>query len=307
MKATTSAALLIGGAMVSGVVVGALLPSGVDLSGLTLPALALQTALTVGALPPVRAMGSVRRGLSLLWLHHLCMTLPLAAAGIALGVDTALGFGVFLMAAAPPAALVPAYAEAIDLDVRAVLVFVFVAYAAGLIITPAMLLVVAGTTAGTESVLTIAAVGLILPSLAGRALHRPLNRIPQAQRRRVAAGLVFLITLGLGGDLAESITGGSLTVGFVAATLVILAARTVLTGSLAARLAAEDLRFEAQLAGGFKNIALAAAIAASLFGPVAALPSLLGFFFEAGYVVVIAHRRAGIPQRNEAKLAGGSE
>jgi len=278
--------------MVSGLIGGGLLPEGIDLSGVTLPALALQTGLIVGALPSVRETGAVRRGLTLVWLHHLCITLPLGAAAFVIGVHSPLGIGVFLMAAAPPAALVPTYAEAIDLDLRATLAFVFISYLSGLVLTPALLLVVAGTTAGTDSIIVTLGVGLILPSLAGRALHRPIGRIPQNIRRAASAFLVFLITLGLGADLVASISAGSVTPELIVVTLLVLTGRTLGTGSLAARLAPRELAYEARLAGGFKNIALAAAVAAQLFGPMAALPSLLGFPFEAGYFMFIARHRA---------------
>jgi predicted Na+-dependent transporter len=278
--------------MLSGLGVGAVLPSEIDLSWVTLPALALQTGVTVGALPSIRRTGGVRRGLALLGLHHLCMTLPLALAALIIGVETQLGFGVFLMAAAPPAALVPTYAEAIELDVPAVLAFVFIAYAGGLLITPALLLLVAGTTAGTESIVTTLAVGLILPSLAGRALHGVIGRIPERRRRLAVAAFVFLITLGLGGDLVTSVSSGSVTLSVLGVTLLVLTGRTLGTGWLAARFAPASLRMEARLAGGYKNIALAAAVAAQLAGPVAALPALLGFPFEGAYFVLLARRRA---------------
>jgi len=291
--------------MVSGLIGGGLLPEGIDLSGVTLPALALQTGLIVGALPSVRETGAVRRGLTLVWLHHLCITLPLGAAAFVIGVHSPLGIGVFLMAAAPPAALVPTYAEAIDLDLRATLAFVFISYLSGLVLTPALLLVVAGTTAGTDSIIVTLGVGLILPSLAGRALHRPIGRIPQNIRRAASAFLVFLITLGLGADLVASISAGSVTPELIVVTLLVLTGRTLGTGSLAARLAPRELAYEARLAGGFKNIALAAAVAAQLFGPTAALPSLLGFPFEAGYFMLIARHRARSTQAGaKAGLAG---
>jgi hypothetical protein len=214
------------------------------------------------------------------------------ALGLALGVDTPLGFGFFIMGAAPVAALVPAFAEAVEVNARSVLVLCLSGYAMALVLTPASVYLAAGTVVGFGVIATTLGAGLVVPSLLGRALHRWVARIPQGLRRAVVGACVFCITLGLGGGLVEGVRSAEVGLSGVALVVVVLAARTFGTGALARLLAPPGLKEEAPFAGGFKNVALAAAVAGTLSGPAAALPGLLALAFEVVYFVAIARSRS---------------
>lgn len=285
------AALWLAGATLSGLAAGALVRPAVGVALVSVPALGLQTLLTVGALPRLRGGAGLRGGLRLLALHHLVLSLPLAAGGLLLGVDAPLGFGFFVMGIAPVAALVPAYAEVLEVDVGSVLVFCLVAYGLALVAMPALLLAAAGSAVGLGPIAVTVGAGLVLPSVAGRALHPWIVRIPTSTRRVLVNACVFGITFGLGGELAEGARAAQVGGLGVALTLAVLGARTFGTGALARRLAPAALKPEAPLAGAFKNIALVAAVAGSLHGPAAALPAVLAFAFELGYFVWLARPR----------------
>ena len=286
------AALWLAGATAAGLVAGGVVRPAAGVTLVSVPALGLQTLLTVGALPRLRSGGGLRGGLRLLAVHHLVLSLPLAAGGLLLGVDSPLGFGFFVMGIAPVAALVPTYAEVLEVDVGSVLVFCLFAYGVALVAMPALLFAAAGSAVGLGPIAVTVGAGLVAPSVAGRALHSWIVRVPVAIRRALVNTCVFGITFGLGGELAQEM--GSAQVGGVglALTLAVLAARTAGTGTLARWLAPPDLRAEAPLAGAFKNIALVAAVAGSLHGPTAALPALLAFAFELGYFVWLARARS---------------
>ncbi len=77
----------------------------------------------------------------------------------------------------------------------------------------------------------------------------------------------------------------------------VAAARTFGTGWLARRLSPSALDHVAPFAGGFKNIALAAAVAGTLFGPAAAVPALACFPAEVAYFLMLAHSGAVLGRR----------
>jgi len=232
---------------------------------LAVPALGLQTLLTVGALPRRERSVDLRPGLVLLGLHHALASLPLALVGLAIGLDEPLGFGLFLIAAAPPAALIPAYADVAEVPGGDLLVFVLLGYGVALGLTPALL---------------------------GRLLHPRIVRIPQRVRRGVVNTSVVVICFGLGGGLPEGLGSSEFSIATFGVVLVALAVRSAGGAALAARLAPADLRIEAPFAVAFKNVALAAAVGGSLLGAVAALPGLLGFPVEVVYFLFLARHRA---------------
>lgn len=284
-------ALFLAACLLGGLAVGAALPADLPPPGLAVGALCIQTFITVGGLPRRSAAGSAGGSLRLLVSHHLAMTLPLIMAAMWLGLSTPLGMGVFLMAAAPPAAVTPAYAEVAGVDVRSVLGFCLLGYGSGLVITPALVLIVVGQVAGIGQILLTLLVGLILPTLAGRALHRHIRRVDLRVRRGVVGVCLFLVTFALGGGIGEGIVAGGLVAGDHLLLALLVIGRTFGTGWLATRITPTRHRQEAPFAGGFKNIALAAAVAGALVGPVAALPAILSFPGEVAYFLAIARRR----------------
>ena len=257
-----------------------------------MPALAFQTLLTVGALPRRERSVGLRPGLILLGLHFALASLPLALVGLAIGLDDPLGFGIFLIAAAPPAALIPAYADVAEVPGGDLLAFVLIAYGLALFLTPALVYVAAGELVGLGPIALTLGAGLIAPAVLARVLHPQVARIPQDVRRGLVNCTVIVICFGLGGGLfkgLDAIDATGPTLGIVVAALV---ARSVVGGAIATRIAPRDLKAEAPFAVAFKNVALAAAVGGSLAGSVAALPGLIGFPVEILYFLFLAQRRA---------------
>ena len=129
---------------------------------LAVPALGLQTLLTVGALPRRERAVELRPGLILLGLHLALASLPLALVVLAIGLDDPLGFGLFLIAAAPPAALIPAYADVAEVPGGA-LFFVLLAYGLALVLTPALVYLAAGELVGLGPIALTLGAGLVRP------------------------------------------------------------------------------------------------------------------------------------------------
>ena len=268
---------------------GAVVPVSESAGALAIPALAVQTFLTVGAIPRREGGIQVGPGLALLGLHHAVVTLPTIAVVLLFGITEPLGFGIFVMAVAPPAALVPTYADIAEVDVPNVLVFCLVGYGLSLVLTPLALFAAAGTTVGIDTIALTVTAGLIAPSILARLAHPWVARVPQRVRRAMVNTTVFLICFGLGGTFAESFGSQSVAALEVALILVMIVARTFGSGWLAARLAPRRLRSEAPFVG-FKNVALAAAVGGTLLGSAAALPGLLAFPVEAAYFFALARR-----------------
>jgi predicted Na+-dependent transporter len=256
------------------------------------PALGLQTLLTVGALPRRERSVDLRPGLVLLVLHHALASLPMALVGLAIGLDEPLGFGLFMVAAAPPAALIPAYADVAEVPGADLLVFVLLGYGVALGLTPALVYVAAGEVVGVGTIALTLGAGLVAPALLARLLHPQVARIPQRVRRAIVNTTVALICFGLGGSLSDGLGSSRFSPGTFCVVVLALAARSAGGAALAGRLAPAQLKVEAPFAVAFKNVALAAAVGGSLLGAVAALPGLLGFPIEIVYFLFLARRRA---------------
>jgi hypothetical protein len=256
------------------------------------PALGLQTLLTVGALPRRERSVELRPGLILLGLHIALGSLPLALVGLAIGLDDPLGFGLFLIAAAPPAALIPAYADVAEVPGGSLLVFVLLAYGLALVLTPALVYLAAGELVGLGPIALTLGAGLVAPAVLARALHPQITRIPQRVRRGLVNSTVVVICFGLGGGLLESLGSVEVNALTLAVVVAALALRSAAGAALATRLAPCELKTEAPFAVAFKNVALAAAVGGSLVGSVAALPGLLAFPVEILFFLFVAHRRA---------------
>jgi len=298
-----SGALVLAAAAFGGLGLGALLPPPASAEALAVPALALQTLLTVGAIPRRERGVALGPGLRLLALHHALATLPLALVAVALGLDEPLGFGLFLVAAAPPAALIPAFADIAEVEVVDLLVFVLAGYGLALVLTPGLVALAAGESVGVGAIALTLGAGLIAPSLLARAAHPRIARIPQGVRRGVVNLSVLVISYGLGGEIGQGLEAGGVTLGGVLVVVLALTARAVLGAELARRLVSPELRAEAPFAVAFKNLALSAAVGGSLLGPAAALPGLLGFPVETLYFVALARlsARRGSPRTSRGR------
>ena len=269
----------------------ALSPPGAT-RAVAVPALALQTLLTVGALPRREQGVRLRPALVLLGLHLAIASLPLALVALAIGLDEPLGFGLYLVAVAPPAALIPAYADVAEVPGGNLLAFVLLAYALALGLTPALVFLAAGELVGVGPIALTLGAGLVAPAMLARVLHPWIARIPQRVRRGTVNVTVVLICFGLGGGIVSGLGSSAVGALGLAVVLAALIARTVAGSALAARLAPASLSAEAPFAVAFKNVALAAAVGGSLVGAAAALPGLLAFPIEILYFLALARRRA---------------
>jgi len=259
---------------------------------LAVPALGLQTLLTVGALPRQERGVELRPGLILLGLHLALGSLPLALVALVIGLDEPLGFGLFLCAAAPPAALIPAYADVAEVPGGDLLVFVLIGYGLALVVTPALVYLAAGELVGLGPIALTLGAGLVAPAVLARALHPQIARIPQRVRRGLINSTVVFICFGLGGGLFSGLDSNDLEALTLGVVIVALVVRSAGGAAVAARIAPPDLETEASFAVGFKNVALAAAVGGSLAGSVAALPGLVAFPIEILFFLFLAQRAA---------------
>ena len=295
-------ALLLVAAVLIGLGLGAAFSPPGSTRALAVPALGVQTLLTVGALPRRERSVELRPGLILLGLQIAIGSLPLAVVALAIGLDDPLGFGLFLIAAAPPAALVPAYADVAEVPGGDLLVFVLLAYGLGLVLTPALVYLAAGEVVGLGAIAVTLGAGLVAPALLARVLHPQIARIPQRVRRGLVNTSVLVICFGLGGELLDSF-GSDVNLLTLSAVAAALALRSAAGSALAVWVAPPDLEAEAPFAVAFKNVALAAATGGSLVGAAAALPGLLAFPVEILFFLFLAHRRA----RGLAISGGGTQ
>ena len=189
---------------------------------------------------------------------------------------------------------------------RQVLVFCLAAYGLSLVLTPAVLLLVVGTTVGVGGIASTVGIGLVVPSVLGRLAHERIVRVSETLRRRLVNATVFLITLGAGGELVSGLSSGEVSLMGVLAAAAVVTARSFGGGWLAARIAPAELDMAARMAGGFKNVALAAAVGGALLGPAAALPGLIGFLVDTAYFMWLAWRRAG-ERADEVSAEGASQ
>ena len=187
------AALVLAAAVLGGLGLGAAFSPPGSTRALAVPALGLQTLLTVGALPRRERSVELRPGLILLGLHLALASLPLALVGLAIGLGDPLGFGLFLIAAAPPAALIPAYADVAEVPGGDLLVFVLLAYGLALVLTPALVYLAAGELVGLGPIALTLGAGLVAPAVLARVIHPRLPRLPQRGRRGLVNGPVLVI------------------------------------------------------------------------------------------------------------------
>lgn len=322
MKAITALAtpLLLAATVLVGMTLGSLAPHG-EVSSLVLwPAVALQTAMSVGALPPGWLRSRVDRGnaLRLYAIHTVVATVPSVLIFFLLPSEartTPLVVGLLALAIVPSAAGLPAFAVASRASPQAVTGYAVTSYVFGLGITPALGLLVFGTDGRVLEIMLAIGVGLILPAVLAITLSRYIRRIPVRVRTVVLMITMLATTFVFGGSLASSLQG---SVSDSAATLVLLllvgagAARVLVTAliSLLFTLRRPELRRAAMLSTSFKNDALAASVALSAGGPAAVLPAVGSLVAEIVLMVavsVLGHlRRSSTPDESSESQAGQS-
>lgn len=276
-------------ATVLGLLGGALIPPAEQLRAIALPLLFVQTTMAVGALAEVHAEGTRRWAWSMLVRHHAFASLPLMGLGVAMGLDTSWGAGTFVLGAAPPAIALPSNVAACGGRVRPVVQFTLLGYGLGVVATPAAVLLALGTSGRTGSMVLTLVVGLIAPAIVG-ALARPvLQRIPRGVSFSVVSLSILMLMLGMGADLREAILLGLEQPALLWLAVAIGFGRCVWGAGLALRFPPKGgLLLESALAGGGKNAVLAAVIAASSFGPLAALPALVSILAEIALLFAVS-------------------
>lgn len=270
-------------ASIGGLLIGAVVPSAEHLRQFALVSLFVQTMIAVGGLAEARSEFSLSWAVRMLMKHHLIHSLPLMVVGAVIGLDTWLGAGTFVLGAVPPAIALPSYAAACGGHVRPVIQFCILGYAVGVLLTPVLILGALGTTGRVGSMVLTLLFGLVLPAMLG-ALGRPwLRRVPRGASFTVVSISVLILMLGMGSELRVAFTIGLGEPVLLWAAGVVAFGRC-LWGAMLGWAWARDgvLRVESALAGGCKNVVLAAVIADGAVGTMAALPALLGLFAEAG-------------------------
>lgn len=275
-------------ASAGGLLLGTVLPDAGKLRAFALIALFVQTLVAVGSLAEASARPSYRWPVRMLVTHHVCVSLPLLAVGLLLGLDSPLGAGAFLLGAVPPAAGLPSYAAACGADVLPLVRFCLLAYTISLALTPALVLGGFGDTGALSMVVGTLLVGLVIPSTVGTLGRQRLSRIPRPVSFALVGTSVLVLTIGLGRDLREAVAAGLHGPAYLALALALGFGRCFGGGFLGALLASPGMRLETILGGGYKNAVLAAVIAHGVMGPLAALPALLSILAEAILLAVMS-------------------
>lgn len=299
-------ALLMVTASLAGLLGGAAVPAAENLRALALPALFVQTMIAVGALAQARTRGPKRWAIRTLAVHHVGVSLPLVALGLALGLDTALGAGAYVLGAVPPAAGLPSYAASAGAQVRPVVRFCLLGYAFGLVATPALVLAGLGSGTTVRPIVLTLLFGLILPAALGTAAQPWLRRLPSRTSFGIVAVTVLTLTLSIGPNLRAAVATGLDSPPLLWGSLAVGLGRCLWGPALGLLTAQPGMRLESALAVTYRNAVLAAVIAYTALGPAAALPALLSLFGEAAVLAVAslyASRRP--PGRTEGSTVPG--
>lgn len=211
-------------------------------------------------------------------------SLPLVLVALVLGVSTPLGLGFMILALMPVAAGLPAYAATLGLRAERVTLFTLASYAIALVVTTLGVSALLGNSATQRAITTTMILGLVLPTILGIVVAKPLTRTSHSGRRAVTIAALLVAIFGVGSrigyDVAFSVAS------HVTAVVIVLALlRAPLTGALGAVMnTVPSLRTnlrESALAGGYKNCALAAVIGLAAGIPEAAIPGAVGLASEA--------------------------
>jgi hypothetical protein len=278
-------------------VIGTLIPSTPGTLFVVTAFLFLATLGTVGGLEygwQLRAK-NYQGALRLLLINLLAGSVPMAIVGILLGPSTPAGLGFLLLAIVPVAAGVPAYANALGVPAERITLFALMSYLLGLIVTPILMAVIAGRSESQSALWFTVAFGLVLPSVLGILLARPISSIRIGLRRTVILSSLLLVMAGVGSAL------GSLRISFDSlgaplGLIVLIGLARAPLGALIARGLNHVRRLqtsasEAMLSGGYRNCAFACVAALALGVPEAAIPGALGLASEAILMATLAFRR----------------
>jgi hypothetical protein len=298
----------------AGLAVGGVAGPARPLTAVIIGVLALQTLLTVGALPRgwYRDREVQRDGRSLLWLHHAASTVPLLVLAALVGWHTRLGIGLIALAIVPIAAGAPVYALAAGVEPRRVAACTVQLYSLSLLVTPLLALVTLGQATGFVQVALILGLGLVAPTVLALLLHDTVARIPVLARFLIIGAGLFVIGVCYGGTIGGALRGpaGTGTLLFVGLLIGVVRGPVGATLAVLVRRASRGTHLDAAaIAGGYKNVTLSAGIGLAAAGPVAAAPSIGGLLGEALTLTVIARlcaRRSSVLRPAPHPLETGS-
>jgi hypothetical protein len=292
--------LLFSAGIVLAILIGTVIPSS---SGTLLIVTAFLFVATLGT------VGGLERGwqyrgrnyhgaLRLLVINVLAGSVPMAAVGIWLGPATPVGTGFLLLSIVPVAAGIPAYANALGIPAERITLFALMSYLLGLIVTPILMVVIAGRSESQSALWLTVTFGLIVPSVLGILFARQIASTPIGPRRLVIFTSLLLVMMGIGsalGGLRINVDSMGAPLGLI----IFLGLARAPVGALIARglnrvrqLKTSD--GEAMLSGGYRNCAFACVAALALGIPEAAIPGALGLASEAILMALLAFRRSTI-------------
>lgn len=218
-----------------------------------------------------------------------------ALSGTILGIaflygDVDIRHGWMVMAAVPSAIAVIPITSSFGGNVQRALISSALLYVCSLGVAPLMTIVFAGEAVNPSEL----GIQLLLQIALPLAVSRPLARSSWVTRNRrtlVNVSLFVLVLTLTGANRSVFITSPGLVTALAVGGFV----RTWAVGGAAylasKRLSADRSAHVADtLFASLKNLGLAAVLAVSLFGPVAALPAIICMFFEIGWVVAVGRR-----------------
>jgi hypothetical protein len=277
----------------AGLAFGAVTGPPQPLPAVIIGVLAVQTLLTVGALPRgwYRDRAVQQDGRSFVWLHHATSTIPLLVMAALIGWGSDLGVGLIALAIVPIAAGAPVYAAAAGVEPSRIAACTVHIYTLSLVVTPLLAFVTLGRATGFMQVAVTLLLGLIVPTAMALALHDAVERIPVLARFLTVGAGLFVISFCYGGTMGAAMRGaaGSGVLLLVGLLIGVLRGPVGATLAVVARRARQQPHADAAaIAGGYKNVTLSAGIGLAAAGPVAAAPSIGGLLGEAITLTVIA-------------------
>ncbi len=288
--------LLFSTGIVVALLLGTLVPSNSATLFLILGFLFIATLGTVGGLEKgwQSRAANYRGAIRLLIINVVSGSMPMALVGLWIGMDTPVGLGFLLLAIVPVAGGIPAYASALGVPAERITLFALVSYVIALFVTPALMGVLVGAPQ-TQGVLWWTLMfGLIIPSVLGIFLARPITKIPIGTRRALILSALLVVMFGIGSSL-NGLDFDLDTLGAPVALVVLIGLLRAPLGALIGAFLNRSARLqtsvnEAMLAGGYRNCALAGVAALAIGQPAAAIPGTLGLVSEAILMALLALR-----------------
>lgn len=208
--------------------------------------------------------------------------------------------GWVLLAAVPPAISVIPYAGLLRGDLDLALGGTLLGYAAAFVQLPLVSWIFLGSSVDLLPLLQATAFLILVPLVLSRAVGKVrASEISMSRVRNVLFFAVYALVTAAIRDVvfADPLGVAAVLGGTGAAIALAWSAWTAIQTRLHVRM---EARITLSLFASYKNQTLAAALALSLIGPVAALPAILAGVFEALWLVVIARVAAGSRRRARA-------